>query len=981
MAIFTLVGTAIAGAIGLGTATLFGVSAGALIGGGLALATSLALSYINRPKKTRSTAVQGQVQLGGDVDTTVLFGTGKTKGHRIYYAKYGGGNAVNAEVFVLADGRCDGLEPYVYFYGEKHDLISIATVGNEHARYTVDGFGSSIVIRFYDGRPGQLADSELVTATAGLGNKWKSTSTVSNQAYVVVERTWSASLFDKGRPDFDFVLRGWCMYDPRNDSTVSGGAGSHRLDDPSTWEHSQNPAIHRLNFQLGFRGALSGDVLVGVGKPVNQIDLAMHMVAANVCDTERTIGERTIPTYHNNLFVSSEDDHIAVLQTMEDAMAGYAVNRAGLDGVLAGAPQIPALEITPADIRVDAARKSKNRRSGFDGINILSGQFTSIEAHWKPESLATVSVNADITADGRKRPAGNDFLQVTDPDIAQYLLNIRYRQNRKAKQRSLPVSRKVGCRIQPGDWVTYDGLDWLVTKWGFDRQFQFTVELSETGDDIYDEEGITAGPVIVPPSTPANPSLISTIANFDVAAGLIEGDGGEQMPALQFTWDDPEDPTVTQVRIEYRQNGTTEPIYYAISNDPASGSLTVSAQVVGGTVYDAQATITTVPDRFKTYTGWETTSSATAASVFTTATELYDTATDEAFSAAEAINSVWQQLYRITTEADLSGATIDRQVRETEATRASFTQVIELVATEAEARATAITGVQAQVDDVSAGGFYRLQASVGALPGDVSSEFVVALNAGTEGSPDWQEAGFALQILSGGAGSRAVFNVNQFLITDGTTVTALFEPGTLFVKDAVIPNLTTDKITGLDAFFSGSLEAATIKTSQLEADSILIGGVLLDPNAVTPARETALSGNIEVFYNGVVTNSVNFADINIPKVVLDASTYETLQTYTATDILVNRPYWVHFEYENTVVNAPFYAFVMYRYGTSGDWTYIGFDLVFGSLTSGERKRILLNIGISDADTLYFRVNATKPENTGANPILTNCRIVVNQVDR
>lgn len=612
MAIFTFIGATIGAAL-FGAGTLAASIAGSVISGGLMIGARLALSYRNRPKRTLSTAVQGQVQLGGDVAVQVLFGTGKTKGHRIHYAKYGGGNAFNAGVFVLANGRCAGLEPYIYFYGEKHDLISQTPVGNEHARYTVDGYGSSIIIRFYDGRPGQLADSELVTATSGLGNPWKVTSTVAGHAYVVVERTWSASLFDKGRPEFEFVLRGNCWWDPRFDSTMPGGEGDQRRADPSTWAFTQNPAIHRLNFQLGLRGLLSGDVLVGVGKSINQIDVTMHMVAANVCDAGRDVGGRTIPTYHNNLFVSAEDDHIAVLQMMEDAMAGYAVNRAGLDGVLAGAPQVPVLEITDADIRADAPRKSKNRRSGFDSVNILSGQFTSIEAHWNPESLNTVSVNSDIAADGRKRPAGNDFLQVTDPDIGQYLLNIRYRQNRKARQRSLPVSRKVGARLQPGNWVTYDGSDWLVTRWGFDKQFQFTLELAETGEDVYDEEGITAGPVVAPPLTPANPSLISTVANFGVAAGLIEGVEGSQVPALQFTWDDPEDPTITAVRIVYRKNNTTTPEFSAVSNDPASGSLIVSAQVMSGQSYDAKATITTVPDRLKTYTSWVTTAEATQA--------------------------------------------------------------------------------------------------------------------------------------------------------------------------------------------------------------------------------------------------------------------------------------------------------------------------------------------------------------------------------
>src|SRR5690606_31334524 len=47
MAIFTLVGGLIAGALGLGGATLFGMSVGSLIGGALAFGTQLGLAYLN----------------------------------------------------------------------------------------------------------------------------------------------------------------------------------------------------------------------------------------------------------------------------------------------------------------------------------------------------------------------------------------------------------------------------------------------------------------------------------------------------------------------------------------------------------------------------------------------------------------------------------------------------------------------------------------------------------------------------------------------------------------------------------------------------------------------------------------------------------------------------------------------------------------------------------------------------------------------
>ncbi|WP_234838900.1 hypothetical protein [Sinorhizobium meliloti] len=353
MAIFTSIATAIAGALFGGSAL-----AASLIGGALAFGAKLAIGKLTQQKqqKRKYTAVQGEIQFGGDVPVGTLYGVGKTKGQRTFYAKWGSGNKWNAEVFVLANGWCDGLEPYVYIYGEKKALVSRPLIGNEVANYHIEGFvnGSGdpvLTIRFYDGRPGQMVDQKLVDVTAALGNKWKSTSVNAGICYAVVERIYSDKLFgSKGRPELEFVLRGLREYDPRKDSTVAGGSGPQRLNTPSTWVHTKNPAVHRLNYQLGLRALVSGRTLIGEGKSLGQIDLATYFVAMNVCDTLRANGKRT---YECSLFVSGDDDHTEVLKQFDDAMAGYGLNRRGLSGVIPGAPQIPVKDLTAADIPID----------------------------------------------------------------------------------------------------------------------------------------------------------------------------------------------------------------------------------------------------------------------------------------------------------------------------------------------------------------------------------------------------------------------------------------------------------------------------------------------------------------------------------------------------------------------------------------------------------------------------------------------------
>src|SRR5690606_22003301 len=142
---------------------------------------------ITRPKARTYAAIQGQKEYGARVPAWAVYGKCKVKGHDIFYAKWGEGDKYNASVLVLSNGWCDGLEPEVYFYGKKWNLVSRPKVGNEAAHYGVDGFGDKISIRFYDGRPTQTADMKLVQDTAMLGMRWKSTSAVAGHCYVVWE--------------------------------------------------------------------------------------------------------------------------------------------------------------------------------------------------------------------------------------------------------------------------------------------------------------------------------------------------------------------------------------------------------------------------------------------------------------------------------------------------------------------------------------------------------------------------------------------------------------------------------------------------------------------------------------------------------------------------------------------------------------------------------------------------------------------------
>jgi hypothetical protein len=117
--------------------------------------------------------------------------------------------------------------------------------------------------------------------------------------------------------------KGALLYDPRLDSTVAGGSGSHRADDQTTWtwsdDHCRNPALALLWYLLGYK--IDGMIAVGKGIPPARIDLESFAVAANICDEAVTkLGGGTEPRYRCDGVWSEGDDPTTVIDMIKATM-------------------------------------------------------------------------------------------------------------------------------------------------------------------------------------------------------------------------------------------------------------------------------------------------------------------------------------------------------------------------------------------------------------------------------------------------------------------------------------------------------------------------------------------------------------------------------------------------------------------------------------------------------------------------------------
>ncbi|EKE72480.1 phage tail protein [Oceanibaculum indicum] len=182
------------------------------------------------------------------------------------------------------------------------------------ADYSFDGQrlydqGRNTVIRAWTGQPGQPADAAAIADIEG----WTEDHRGLGIAYLYAKLTHeSADVWPSGIPSLSAIVQGRPVYDPRKDSTQSGGSGAHRADDPDSWEWSRNPVLCALDYIRA--GSVDIDwpdgvpPFQGLAAPDAEIDWGHVMAAANLCDEDvpgklplaaavepQTIGSSLIP--------------------------------------------------------------------------------------------------------------------------------------------------------------------------------------------------------------------------------------------------------------------------------------------------------------------------------------------------------------------------------------------------------------------------------------------------------------------------------------------------------------------------------------------------------------------------------------------------------------------------------------------------------------------------------------------------------------
>jgi hypothetical protein len=423
--------------------------------------------------------------------------------------------------------------------------------------YSVATTSASVRVRKLLGTPDQAADSYL---TALVPDKWTSAHRGHGMAGLIVTLDLEDSRFQGGIPNITADMSGALLYDPRKDSTVPGGSGAHRADNPATWEWSDTAALCKADF-------LASEMGYGVDRLLD-IDVAYQIEAANACDVPITLNDGASPytgkRYTCNGAFNSDMSREKVLQDLEECMAGVAVP-AGQWLLMAGAWAAPVLDLSDADLA--GSIEIIQSDTGTDDL-LNSARATYIAAgRSQPEDAKPPYTNPVLVAADQGVPLWGSFTFPFTNSNARVRNLLRIKVERKRSGLVIQYPAKLRCwGLQVGMRVRVSNSTYQLDKKLFrvtDRQCghkaPVVLILQEDAPEIWDEAD--AGVAEPTPNTGLpDPYMVAPLSGLSATSGtatLLRTADGTVVPQVVLSWSAITSPYVAprgRVLLRYRRN-------------------------------------------------------------------------------------------------------------------------------------------------------------------------------------------------------------------------------------------------------------------------------------------------------------------------------------------------------------------------------------------------------------------------------------------
>ena len=976
----TAVTASITTAFGAGGILAAGTIAGTLARAALTLGLSVGLSALTSKgskskNQTAASVTNVSLKIGGDIAREVAFGRIATKGQLINAWVHGAGNSSLTQIIALSDGWCGPITGV--WDGDKLLTIrSLSATHGETMRFdTTEKAQPYLNVRYWDGRPGQAGVASYLSSQ-GITDL-ASTDRGAGTAFLVITLV-NVNSFWSGNPDLIFEFDGYRCYDIRKDSTA-GGSGSHRWNDPATWEPSNNPAIHVYNYLRGIRS--EGQTFMGMEVPEFDLMSDTFISAANVCDEVVSItGGGTEPRYRAAAVIAADDgEHRSSLAPLIQAMGGSLIERTGQFGVIAGAAQGIAATITDDDIVWAEGVRWALSSSRAERFNEIHGQYLDPASRYQANSYARLIDTAALALDSERLAAQLDFKAAPSSTQAQRIAWQKLNLSRKEATAEITLGMR-HLALEIGDWIRWTSTRgnfnrvFVITNWGLTPAETLKLDLREIGSDVFGTTSVVTTPVPSPDPMQSPGAGVSTISGFTVQEVVAPGSG---RPVAQCTWTPPNDERIQEVIIEYRPVGSILATR-VVDPTPEDGSFVIDQPATGAT-YEYRATIRTFPARPTTWTGWVSLApiprddlsaevSALVAGVHDRINAMRALANTASADALDQIARNRLDLIDLSSEVGDASATARQTATSFASLEGSFaelrtdieaafggdtataTDFLDALATGDLVAARAIRGTSASASQIFTDGRFDITSAVdssigggGALGG---TRIGFSAKASTAGATAVSAFFIEAWVTSLGASkSRAVLDCQQFLLRDGSRnyevpITLIQKTGAPPGDVAVyIPDLEVDTINiRVDSVTERFVQTATNTVSVSPPAPGTVTTTLLS-QSVTGARDNEI---VDVFVRVSLSGTAPGAGpgqirLEITKTVSSLLTVMDSVSYT-TPTGVNWSYSIELARSSIIDNGEVATFGMRLVSTATTGSAFSHDFANRRLTVARRKR-------------------------------------------
>lgn len=306
------------------------------------------------------------------------------------------------------------------------------------------------------------ADQTLLTAIP----EWTINHIGYNITYAVVTVPVDSETLPSGLNKVTFKVKGRRIYDPRKDSTV-GGSGSHRAEDPTTWEWSDNPILCALDY-MRFFGY----------KPlaINRFNLAEIMTEADRCDelvsyTADDGSQQMEKRFTCNGYFNFDEESGSVLQRILSSCMGKPYRRSGRISIKAGGYSgIPTITLTDKDLVGDV--QYRPFAPVRERCNAVRATYLEPDAGYTKTEAPVVKNETYRAEDGNYLETSLSLDFTTKSTESQRLQKLYMERKRAGFLAEIEV-RSIGLMLTPGSPVRLkldsDGIDqtFVVEDWRF----------------------------------------------------------------------------------------------------------------------------------------------------------------------------------------------------------------------------------------------------------------------------------------------------------------------------------------------------------------------------------------------------------------------------------------------------------------------------------------------------------------------------------